>query len=146
MKKIIIILLIVLCPVITLAKNYEESDINMKLSIKDDFLVLTRDNLEENDNLTKLNISKKTMEELMNKNNIYFDIINSDISYEILVIVPKVVLDFNNLSNASDDILNELRSELVKKTGASVSNIYKSNHNYVVVDYYDKNTNFYIVN
>ena len=146
MKKLFIFLLITLFPIMILAKDYEVNEMNIKLSVNDNFIVLTRDNLDNNSDLVKLNISKETMEELLNKNNIYYDIIKNDISYEILVIVPNRGLSFNNLSNVGDDILNDLRQELVKQTGAEVSSVYKANHNYVVVDYYDDNAKYYIVN
>lgn len=146
MKKLLIFLLITLFPVIILAKDYKVNEMNITLSVNDDFIVLTRDNLDNNDDLSKLNISKEAMVELMNSNNIYYDIIKKDLSYEILVIVPNRGLSFNNLNNASDTILNDLKNELVKQTGAKVSRVYKTNHNYVVVDYYDSNSNYYIVN
>lgn len=128
------------------AKEYEVEDINIKLDIKDDFIVLTRDNLENNEDLNNLNITKDTMQTMMTINNIYLDIIKKDISYEILVVVPKTVLGFNNLSNANDELLNSLKDELVKKTGAEISSVYKSNHNYILVDYFDDKTGYYIVN
>ena len=82
----------------------------------------------------------------MKKNNIYADILDSNVTYEILVVVPETKLGFNNLSNATDSMLEDLKKELVKKTGAPVSSIYKSDNNYIVIDYYDDNTKYYIVN
>ena len=140
MKKILVFLSILLFPLFSLAKEYELSDINIKLDIRDDFITFTRKILENNTDLTKLGISKEYMEEVMDKNNIYFDIIKNDVSYEILVIVPDTKLTFNNLSNATDSMLNDLKGEIVKKTGASISDVYKSNHNYIFVDYYDSIT------
>ena len=146
MKKILVFLSILLFPLFSLAKEYELSDINIKLDIRDDFITFTKDNLENNSDLTKLGISKEYMEEVMDKNNIYFDIIKNDVSYEILVIVPDTKLAFNNLSNATDSMLNDLKGEIVKKTGAEISDVYKSSHNYILVDYYDSKTGYYIVN
>ena len=146
MKRIILFLTIILLPTIIYAKEFEAKDINLKADIRDDFYVFTRDNLDNNTDLSKLGISKSYLEETMKKNNIYMDVLKKDVSYEILVVVPSKVLAFNNLSNATDSMLEELREELVKKTGATVSKVYKGNHNYIIVDYYDKNTDYYIVN
>lgn len=146
MKKIIIFLAIIILPSIVFAKEFEAKEINLKVDVRDDFYVLTRDNLKNNVDLAKLSIPESYMEETMKKNNIYMDVLKKDVSYEILVVVPDKTLAFNNLGNATDSMLEELRSELVKKTGSTVSRVYKSNHNYIIVDYYDKNTDYYIVN
>ena len=55
MKKLIIFILIVLCPFIMFAKDYETSDINIKLEISDKYIVLTNSNLKDNEDLKKLN-------------------------------------------------------------------------------------------
>lgn len=146
MKKLIMLLFIVLFPIMMYAKEYEAPEINLKLDAGDSFMVLTRNNLENNQDLAKLNITKEYMEELMNTNKIYYDIIKNDLSYEILVVVPDTKLKVYNFSNVTDEVLNDMKGELVKKTGATVSDIYKANHNYVIVDYYDSKTGYYIVN
>lgn len=146
MKKIITFLSILLFPIIIFAKEYSANDINIKLDIQDDYIVFTRDNLDNNSDLSNLKLTKENMEKLMLSNNIYLDIIKNDISYEILLVVPNTKLEFNNLTNATDEILNDLKDELVKQTGSKVANVYKANHNYIVVDYFDEKTNYYIVN
>ena len=146
MKKILFLIIMLFVPTFVFAKEYEISDINLKLETKDDVIVLTRDNLDDNSDMAKLNITKDYMEKLMNTNNIYMDIIKNNLSYEVLVVSPETRLKFNNLSNASDEMLNDLKSELIKKTGTEVSNIYKANHNYILVDYFDSKTGLYILN
>ena len=147
MKKFIIVLFIALFPIMTFAKEYEVKDINIKLDVDEDYIVLTRDNLEKNSDLAKLNLSEATMKELMEKNNIYFDIIKSDITHEILVIVPDNKLkDWNNFSNANDELLNDIKALYAKQVGATESNIYKTKHNYIVISYFDAKTEYYIVN
>lgn len=146
MKKLIAFLIIALFPVLIFAKEYEEESINIKLNIKDEYITLTRDNLDNNENLNKLGLTKELMSKLMEGNNIHFDIIKSDMSYEILVVIPKTIVAIDNLTKQSDFFLENLKEELVKNTGAEVSSIYKNNYNFVVVEYFDKNTNYYIVN
>jgi len=146
MKKIVIFMMILLFPVFTLATEYEVSDINIKIDVKSNYIVFTRDNLNNNPDLVKLNIPKEYMDELMKNNKIYYDIIKNDVSYEILVIVPDNKLKWNNLINANDELLNDIKDEFAKQTGAKVSSIYKTKYNFIVVDYYDENSKYYIVN
>ena len=146
MKKLMGFLIITLFPIFIFAKELENTTLNIKLEVNDDYITLTRDNLIDNKDLDKLGITKENMEKLMINNNIYFDIIKSDISYEILVVVPKTNVSINNLTKEDDLFLENLRKELAKQTASEISNIYKNNYNFVMVDYYDKNTGYYIVN
>ena len=146
MKKLMGFLFITLFPIFIFAKELEITDLNIKLEVNDNYITLTRDNLIDNRDLDKLGITTENMEQLMINNNIYFDIIKSDISYEIIVVVPKTNVSIKNLTNEDDLFLDNLRKELVKQTDAEISNIYKNNYNFVMVDYYDKDTGYYIVN
>jgi hypothetical protein len=86
---------------------------------------------------------------IMEKNNIYFDIIKSDSSYEVLGIVPKSTPLFSDLSKASDDELSNLKETIKKETGDNMPIIYKNDYAFVVVNYSDKigynNINYYTV-
>ena len=146
MKKIFIFLIILVFPFLIQAEEIEVSDINLKMNLDEDFIVFTRNNLDENQALLDLNITKEYMEETMTNNNIYLNIIKDDLSYEILVMVPEKKSSFSNLTNASEDTLISLEEELAKLNNASVTNINAGKLNYVMLDYYDNNTNQYIVN
>ena len=146
MKKLMGFLIITLFPIFIFAKELENTNLNIKLEVNDDYITLTRDNLLDNKDLDKLGLTKENMEKLMIENNIYFDIIKSDISYEVLVVVPKTNVSIKNLTKEDDLFLENLRKELAKQTDSEISNIYKNNYNFVMVDYYDKNTGYYIVN
>ena len=84
-----------------LAKEYIASDINTKINISDEYIVLTRDNLDE-DSLNKLNVSKEYLEEVMYNDNIYYIIAKENISNEIIVVVPENKLPFKNLKPSLD--------------------------------------------
>ena len=146
MKKIMAVISIILFPMFVFAKEYEVKDINIKLDIRDDFIVITRDNLENNTDLVRLNISKEYMEKLMDEKNVYLDIIKNDVSYEILVVVPKTELKLYNMDNFTDEMLNDYKDKIVEKNGAGLSGIYKAKHNYIYVDYYDSDSGYYMVN
>ena len=146
MKKLLVMIAIFIIPFIVYAKEVKVNDINMKFNVKDDYIVILRDNLDNNSDLKKLGITKDYMKSTLETSNIYADIISKDISYEIIVVVPDVTISFKNLSDATDPMLEDLKNELAKRTGAEVSSVYKGNHNFVVVDYYDEKTEYYIVN
>ena len=56
MKKILL-LIISLFPFLVMAKNYEIKDINLKLNASDEWIVFTRDNLDNNKDLEDLGLT-----------------------------------------------------------------------------------------
>ena len=146
MKKLMAFIAIFVFPFLVFAKEVEIKDINIKFNLNDDYIVLLRDNLDDNSDLKKLGISENYMKNVMQLKNIYADILSKNITYEILVVVPDVTLTFYNLSDATDSMLDDLKDELIKKTCAEVDSVYKGSHNYIVVDYFDENTNYNNVN
>lgn len=146
MKKLMGFLFITLFPIFIFAKELEITDLNMNLSVNDNDIILSIDNLENNKDLEKLGISKETMENIMINNNIYLDVIKADASYEILVIVPQTNVSIVNLTKKDDVFIENLRQEVVGETGAEISSIYKNNYKFIMVDYYDKDTGCYAVN
>lgn len=149
MKRIMVFWLVLLLPFMVLASDYESKDINIKFNVNDDYIVLTRDNLENNPNLETINVNKDDMKNIMEKNNIYFDIVKKDISYEILVVVPKTTTQFSNLDNATPRELENIKNTIIKATGDKVPTVYKNNYSFIVVKYKDangyNNINYYTV-
>ena len=149
MKRIMVFWLVLLLPIFVLAKEYNISDINIKLDVNEDYIVLTRDNLNNNPDLEKLNVTEEYMKTVMENNNIYLDIIKNDLSYEILVVVPKTTPLFNNLSEATDEELSTLKNTIIKETGDNMPIVYKNDYSYITVNYHDSNgyynMNYYTV-
>lgn len=149
MKRIMVFWLVLLLPIFVLAKEYTISDINIKLDVNEDYIVLTRDNLNNNPDLIKLNVTEEYMKTVMENNNIYLDIIKNDLSYEILVVVPKTTPLFNNLSEATDEELSTLKNIIIKETGDNMPIVYKNDYSYITVNYHDSNgyynMNYYTV-
>lgn len=149
MKRIMVFWLVLLLPIFVLAKEYTISDINIKLDVNEDYIVLTRDNLNNNPDLIKLNVTEEYMKTVMENNNIYLDIIKNDLSYEILVVVPKTTPLFNNLSEATDEELSTLKNTIIKETGDNMPIVYKNDYSYITVNYHDSNgyynMNYYTV-
>ena len=145
MKRIMVFWLVLFLPIFVFAKEYEDVDINMKLDLNDDYIVLTRHNLKNNPSFGLLNVTEEYMDKVMETNNIYFDIIKSDLSYEILVVVPKTKPQYKDLREASEDELKELKNVILKDTGDKMPIIYKNEYPFVVVNYKDKD-NYNIIN
>jgi hypothetical protein len=149
MKRIMVFWLVFLLPIIVFAKEYEMKDIDIKLNVDDDFIVLTRYNLDYNTDLDKVGVTKDYLENVMENNNIYFDIIKPDLSYEILVVVPKTTPLYKDLREATEEELKVLKETIVKQTGDSLPIVYKNDYAFIVVDYKDKNgyniINYYTV-
>ena len=147
MKRIIVFWLVLLLPVIVFSQEYKSSEIKIKFSVDNEYTVLTRDNLDDTV-LESLNTSKEKMKSLMENNNIYYDIVKSDLSYEILIVVPNVTPSYPNLLEATDEELTALKNTIIKETGDTMPIIYKNKYAFVVVNYQDSNgyvKNYYTV-
>ena len=146
MKKLMAFIIVALFPFFVFASEYSDQYTRIKLEANDDFIVLTRDNLKNNSNLTKLGITEEGMLDILVKSGIYFDIVKNDLSYEIVVVMPDVLLPVNNITGISDELLGTFKEEAAKKVGANISSVYKNKYDFIVVDYFDKDMGYYIVN
>ena len=148
MRKIILCLLVVLLPVFVFAKEYKLEDIDINnLNVSDEeYIVLTRDNLDNNSDLETLNITKDKYKEELIKDNIYFDIIKRDISYEIIVVVPDTITEFNNLKDIDNTKLENIKKEITNKVGTDKVSTYKNKYDYLVFEYVYQDTGIYIIN
>ena len=145
MKKIIILLLVIFFPIMALAKEYIASDINTKINISDEYIVLTRDNLDE-DSLNKLNVSKEYLEEVMYNDNIYYIIAKENISNEIIVVVPENKLPFKNLKEVDSKTLSTIEAEFITQTGSDILYDYQNNYYFIFVEYYDEISGYHVIN
>ena len=146
MKKIYLLLLIVLIPSMIMAKEYYIKDINYKINIDENYMVFTRDNLENNEELKSLGITVDRMKTIMSNSNIYLDIIDKSSKKEILLVVPKKEITINNYSNFPNNFLESSAKLYAENVGAEKYDTYKAKHNFITVDYYDSKTGYYIVN
>lgn len=148
MKRIMVFWLVLLLPILVIAKDYSSTDINMKFSVNDDYIVLSRDNLNNNEYLDKLNTTKDYIEDIMIENDIYFIITKIDTPFEIIVVVPEKEVSFINLSMASSAELDAIKKTIIKETGDKVPTVYKNDYSFIVADYNDGeyyNMNYYTV-
>lgn len=143
MKKILL-LIISLFPFLVIAKDYEIKDINLKFNVSDEWLVFTRDNLDNNKDLEDLGLTKDDLLPSYKLQGIYFDGIKDGI--ELLVMVPNIKLEVNNLSHFSDNIVKDTAKELGKKFNTEKVDTYFAKHKFATVNYFDSKTQLYIVN
>ena len=147
MKKVLLLLMILIIPIFTFAAEYQIDDINLKLNIDDDVIVFTRDNLDNNEDLAGLSLTKEQMLQILKNGNIYLDLVEKNLSWEFLVIVPDNSLSVNNLANLPDKLVRETGESLKTKFNAKDFKIYTTDKlKFVAVNYYDEKTKYYITN
>ena len=143
MKKILL-LIISLFPFLVMAKDYDIKDINLKFNVSDEWMVFTRDNLDNNKDLEDLGLTKDDLLPSYKLQGIYFDGIKDSI--ELLVMVPNIKLEVNNLSHYSENVVKETANELGKKLNTDKVGTYYAKHKFATVNYFDSKTQLYIVN
>lgn len=139
----IIIMSVLLIPNIIYAKNITIDEFDLTININDEWDIFTRDNLINNDLLTKYNVEMNEVLNNMKENSIYIDAIMDD--YE-LFLRGNNEADINNLTNYKDSDINLFAEGLMKKTGANNYELLKSNGiTYVKSKYIDSNLGAYLV-
>lgn len=126
-------------------KNYQIN--NNSLSINFDtseWYVFTRENLSGNKELEELGIEYDYLNNFMQTNKVYLDAVlfydNEEDTTEFLIrINPNNSL--NNLSNYSDEDVEEFALELAKLTSTTEYSIYKNNYKYAYLEYKDSGYN-----
>ena len=133
----IIIMSVLLIPNIIYTKNITVDEFDLTININDEWDIFTRDNLINNDLLTKYNVEMNEVLNNMKENSIYIDAIMND--YE-LFLRGNNEAEINNLTNYKDSDINLFAEGLMKKTGANNYEVLKSNGiTYVQSKYIDNN-------
>lgn len=138
-----IALLVLLLPTIVLADNYELKEVNATITIPNDWMVFTKDNIKGNKTLKELNVTEDYMNEFFEKNSAYLDAMPKDLSYEF-VLRTQEVDQMNNLSNYKDSEVEEVGKEFGKIVNSNDNSIYKTKYKYVESYYYDSTNKMYI--
>ena len=146
MKKIILLIIVFLFPIFVFAKEYEIKDVDVKLSIDDDWYVFTREIQDDNEDLENFGVTKEYLINLMNNNNIYIDAIPHRGGLEFFLVIPKKDMETKDMDSYSDSALEPTIVSFKEKFNTDKCDIYKSKHKYIMVDYYDSNLKYYIIN
>lgn len=143
LKSFLIVYLII--PMSVFAQTYTISDYDIEINFSDEWDIFTKDNLKENKNYEKYNITYNYMKNFMETNFIYLDAIYHS-EKELFIRISPEPSTVNNLSNFNDSDLDEFARELLKKTGATNYNFLKSNNiTYIKSSYYDSKAQTYIL-
>lgn len=146
MKKVfkIILIIILSIPFLVSAKSYEINKYKIKIDLDDNWDVFTLDNIKDNDNLIKYNITYEYLYNFMQDNSVYLDAIYQK-DTEMFIRIKSGLSEINNLSNFEASDLNEMADQLVKKTGATEYDIIDGDITYIKSSYYDNNAKAYIL-
>lgn len=146
-KKILLLAILLFIPIWkTNAQTLELSDINIKLDLDDDFITFTRNNLSDNPNLSKFQLTEQSIKSKFIDNDIYVDaILNNKLEF-ILQVTEADLENINNLSycdkNELKEILNDYKDITTIKSASIYENKYKFistnqfSNNYHVLSYY----------
>lgn len=146
-KKILLLAILFFIPIWKAnAQTLELSDINIKLDLDDDFITFTRNNLSDNPNLSKFQLTEQNMKSKFIDNDIYVDaILNNKLEF-ILQVTEADLENINNLSycdkNELKEILNDYKDVTTIKSASIYENKYKFistnqfSNNYHVLSYY----------
>lgn len=146
-KKILLLAILFFIPIWkTNAQTLELSDINIKLDLDDDFITFTRNNLSDNPNLSKFQLTEQNMKSKFIDNDIYVDAILDNKLEFILQVTEADLENINNLSycdkNELKEILNDYKDVTTIKSASIYENKYKFistnqfSNNYHVLSYY----------
>ena len=83
MKKILFCLILLLFPFYVSAKEYSVKDLKLKMDFDDNWYVFTKDNLDDNEDIEKLGLSKEYVKSSF-KNGIFLDALLKDKSLEFV--------------------------------------------------------------
>ena len=158
MKKNINIILVVIISLFVMvtnvsAKSYELEDINMSIDLDEWWFTFTRYNLENNDELDALNITKDYMEEYFENNDAFLDAIyyTSDNEYIELTIHKYEMKDndefekfkkIENLKNAKESDIGWLGIMLSEEPTIRDTIIYETENCLYLKNYYSLEENY----
>lgn len=128
--------------------TYEIKEADMTLDISDEFVVFGRIVDEFDENLELIGSSKKELEEVFKKGNIYLNAVMIPTEYEIVLTLTEYegsqdIFDFNLFSESELDVLGkQLSTSSPEESGATYTGYetYKQNQaQFIVFDLYQEN-------
>ena len=135
-----------LLPTAASAATFSPSDTDISINLDDSqWYVFTRDNLENNPELTELGLSYEYMNTVFQKNYAYIDalIMDSDGNFmELFVRVSPTKCNAANLSNYSDDEVLEFAKEAVSNSHDYT--VHKTQYKFAKAEYVDSNLGYYV--
>lgn len=139
MKKILILLTLFFLPFSINAKEYVVKDTDLSININEEmWYVFTRDNIKDNEDLKKLEISEEYVTQFMEENSVYLDAIMFNEDQTLEIFIRKSPIDkINNLSNYPNKDVQNLSKELANTQKAKEYGIYENKYKYAHLYYQD---------
>lgn len=141
MKKILFMLVLLILPIIVNATHYTAEDLTIDIN-DDNWMVFTRDNIENNPELSKLGVDSNTLKIQMNTFGMYIDAISTfdNVNYvEMFIFVKELEEKTMNLHKYKDKDAMEVGETIYSKYKPSRLELYKTKRlTYIVSEYTDK--------
>ncbi len=139
-KKILLLAILFFIPIWkTNAQTLELSDINIKLDLDDDFITFTRNNLSDNPNLSKFQLTEQSIKSKFIDNDIYVDaILNNKLEF-ILQVTEADLENINNLSYCNKNELKEILNDYKDVTTIKSASIYENKYKFISTNQFSNN-------
>ena len=139
-KKILLLAILLFIPIWkTNAQTLELSDINIKLDLDDDFITFTRNNLSDNPNLSKFQLTEQSIKSKFIDNDIYVDaILNNKLEF-ILQVTEADLENINNLSYCNKNELKEILNDYKDVTTIKSASIYENKYKFISTNQFSNN-------
>ena len=139
-KKILLLSILFFIPILkTNAQTLELSDINIKLDLDDDFITFTRNNLSDNPNLSKFQLTEQSIKSKFIDNDIYVDaILNNKLEF-ILQVTKADLENINNLSYCNKNELKEILNDYKDVTTIKSASIYENKYKFISTNQFSNN-------
>ena len=139
-KKILLLAILFFIPILkTNAQTLELSDINIKLDLDDDFITFTRNNLSDNPNLSKFQLTEQNMKSKFIDNDIYVDAILDNKLEFILQVTEADLENINNLSYCDKNELKEILNDYKDVTTIKSASIYENKYKFISTNQFSNN-------
>ena len=139
-KKILLLAILFFIPILkTNAQTLELSDINIKLDLDDNFITFTRNNLSDNPNLSKFQLTEQNMKSKFIDNDIYVDAILDNKLEFILQVTEADLENINNLSYCDKNELKEILNDYKDVTTIKSASIYENKYKFISTNQFSNN-------
>lgn len=138
MKKIIILLMLIsFLPINVFSKTYTLEDTDLKMELKKEWMIFTRDNIKNNKLLKTINVKYSMIKDYLDSNDIYlFGLLNYGEENLIKLIVRKTeIFNIYNLNKYNDEQISKFGKKVAKEKGADSFIIYGDKYKFIYLNY-----------
>lgn len=148
MKKLLLfIVCLFILPICVSAEEYTISELEIKVDISSNYLVITRDNYKNNPGMEALGVTPEYMEQVFENYNVYLDAFDSVTGHEIFIIVNPVNGDYSEYSvEELEELIPTLESYYASLNGENIKTevVNVNGVNYFKIDY--AQGGYYLIN